>query len=94
MRFINNNKNKLNSKIIYNFHYFQKKYVVDHTAQHFSHWTFPEGFSALAKCRSLISQNLKLLCCVKYKHSENLNNNRNGCSSHFSNVHIYFMNCY
>ena len=70
------------------------KCCVDYTAQHFSRWTFPEGSSALTKCHSLICQNLKLLCCIKYKHSEDLNNNRNCCSSHFSNVHIYFMNCY
>ena len=70
------------------------KCCVDYTAQHFSRWTFPEGYSALTKCHSLICQNLKLLCCIKYKHSEDLNNNRNCCSSHFSNVHIYFMNCY
>ena len=36
MRFINNNKNELNSKIIYNFHNFPKIHVFDYTAQHFT----------------------------------------------------------
>ena len=61
------------------------KCCVDYTAQHFSRWTFPEGSSALTKCHSLICQNLKLLCRIKYKHSENLNNNRNWV------VHIFQM---